>query len=471
MIAESLSTAPSQAPGDSPQTIHVKSSEIQVGDVCWRAQGPPVTGRGASPFRHAIHPGTGYPKTSKSSGKASYFRRYKRPGGNMGLRLSFGVGPLRASVPLTSRRRRRSSRPAQQGWQGTGEAYTPDQRHVRFQCGHHHRSQSAALECVAKRRAQIEHGNNLHLVTKVLDTPESRQRAAERAEQKARRQEERAAQRQEAARQRAERRASAPAGQAFPLAESAQVSSGPPRIENTVMTGYPSPGWQPPPAQPRKSWPARHKAWTAVLGILGIFVVLGVIGAIAGPPKPKLTASAGAIPASTSSSPTPTPTTSPPAAPLTTTASVTGRHPRTGGKVGVSVVTAPHARITVIAHFEAGDREKTARADSTGSHTFWFPVGSAPPGVRVTVVVRVSAHGQKRSSRVWFTPRQPPPPPAPKATTAPAPPTGCYPKTDGGNCYEPGEFCRTSDQGMRGVAEDGEAIICENNDGLRWEPA
>ena len=215
----------------------------------------------------------------------------------MGLRLSFGVGPLRASVPLTSRRRRRRRRstPAQRGWQGTGEAHTPDGRHVRFQCGHHHRSQSAALECVAKRQAQIEHGNNLHLVTKVLDTPESRLRAAERAEQKARRQEERAAQRQDAARQRAERtgvrRESAPAGQAFHLADSAKVSSdhlsGPPRIENTVMTGYPSPGLQPPsPQPPRKSWPARHKVWTAVLGLLGIFVVLGVIGAIAGPPKP-----------------------------------------------------------------------------------------------------------------------------------------------------------------------------------------
>jgi len=47
--------------------------------------------------------------------------------------------------------------------------------------------------------------------------------------------------------------------------------------------------------------------------------------------------------------------------------------------VGVSVVTAPHARITVIAHFETGDREKTARADSTGWHTFWFPLGSARP--------------------------------------------------------------------------------------------
>jgi hypothetical protein len=172
-------------------------------------------------------------------------------------------------------------------------------------------------------------------------------------------------------------------------------------------------------------------------------------------------------------SPSPTSTTSPPPPPLTSTASVTRRHPLTGTKVGVLVSTVPGARITVVAHFAAGDRKKTARADSTGLRKFWFSVGSAPPGVRVTVVVRVSAHGQKRSTRTWFSPRQPPPPPAPP-TTAPAPPpqpSGCHPMTSSGNCYEPGEFCPHADAGMSGVAGDGEAIICEDNNGLRWEPA
>ena len=94
------------------------------------------------------------------------------------------------------RRRRSRRRSAPWGWQGTGEAYTPDGRHVLFQCGHHHRTQAAMLECVPTRQRQIERGTNLHLVTKVLDTPESRQRAAEREAQKARRQQERSAQRQ-----------------------------------------------------------------------------------------------------------------------------------------------------------------------------------------------------------------------------------------------------------------------------------
>jgi hypothetical protein len=69
------------------------------------------------------------------------------------------------------------------------------------------------------------------------------------------------------------------------------------------------------------------------------------------------------------------------------------------------------------------------------------------------------------------------PPPqttAPQTTApaaAPATSSGCYPLTNSGNCYEPGEYCRNSDHGLSGVAGDGEKIICEDNDGWRWEPA
>jgi hypothetical protein len=58
--------------------------------------------------------------------------------------------------------------------------------------------------------------------------------------------------------------------------------------------------------------------------------------------------------------------------------------------------------------------------------------------------------------------------PAPPASTAPA---SCHPLSDEGTCYEPGEYCRDADHGMSGVAGNGEAITCEDNDGWRWEPA
>jgi hypothetical protein len=63
---------------------------------------------------------------------------------------------------------------------------------------------------------------------------------------------------------------------------------------------------------------------------------------------------------------------------------------------------------------------------------------------------------------------------APPATTAPPPAAttaGCYPVSNAGTCYEPGEFCRNSDHGVTGRAGDGEAITCADNNGWRWEPA
>ena len=61
--------------------------------------------------------------------------------------------------------------------------------------------------------------------------------------------------------------------------------------------------------------------------------------------------------------------------------------------------------------------------------------------------------------------------PAAAPTQAAPPPAGCHPVSDEGTCYEPGEYCRDDDHGTSGVAGDGEEIICEDNDGWRWEPA
>jgi large repetitive protein len=55
----------------------------------------------------------------------------------------------------------------------------------------------------------------------------------------------------------------------------------------------------------------------------------------------------------------------------------------------------------------------------------------------------------------------PPPPPAPAM---------CHPTTSSGNCYKAGEFCPAADHGHTGVAGNGEAIVCEDNNGWRWEP-
>jgi hypothetical protein len=72
---------------------------------------------------------------------------------------------------------------------------------------------------------------------------------------------------------------------------------------------------------------------------------------------------------------------------------------------------------------------------------------------------------------------QAPASPAPAQSTQPttppaaATPAGCYPLSNEGTCYEPGEYCRNADHGISGMAGDGEAITCEDNNGWRWEPA
>lgn len=97
--------------------------------------------------------------------------------------------------------------------------------------------------------------------------------------------------------------------------------------------------------------------------------------------------------------------------------------------------------------------------------------GYDPNAAVAAPLMHVAAQaGPACPAAVQSTPVQTSPTAAP-VTAASSAPAGCYPLTDGGNCYEPGEYCRNSDHDMSGVAGDGEAIICEDNDGWRWEPA
>jgi hypothetical protein len=61
--------------------------------------------------------------------------------------------------------------------------------------------------------------------------------------------------------------------------------------------------------------------------------------------------------------------------------------------------------------------------------------------------------------------------PRPTPVSQPSTAASCHPLSNEGTCYEPGEFCRDSDRGAMGLAGDGEKIVCEDNNGWRWEPA
>ncbi len=173
-------------------------------------------------------------------------------------------------------------------------------------------------------------------------------------------------------------------------------------------------------------------------------------------------------------------------------AQATRPHPRDHSTVGVTVTTVPHAQVTAVDAWPVINGQRASgRANAQGKRTLRFRVGNAPPGVQVMIDVHISRNGQKGSCQASFMPRaalaaavQSPPPAAPSSPPHPAPPpttaappppppppaTSCHPLTNGGKCYEPGEFCRDSDHGVTGLAGDGETIRCEDNDGWRWEP-
>ena len=239
------------------------------------------------------------------------------------------------------------------------------------------------------------------------------------------------------------------------------------------------PPWR---AAPRKrAWPWRHPIWSAVIAVLAIFVLLVIIGSVASPPSTQTSHSA---PAPTRTQ-TPTPAVVPAtvAVPPTCQALASSRRPRDHTTVTITVSTAAHALVAATGPLALASGESArGRANASGLRAVRFRVGDATPGVQVVITVRVSRHGSKATCRTSLRPRKVKPvqvaappslAPAPSSPAVAPPPTttSCYPRSDSGTCYKPGEFCRTSDHGMTGVAGDGEKIICEDNDGWRWEPA
>jgi hypothetical protein len=199
--------------------------------------------------------------------------------------------------------------------------------------------------------------------------------------------------------------------------------------------------WQPPewryrqvngPPQPPhgQSWPARHKALTGLFAGLAL-VIIAVAAHSGGSSSPGSGTSAG----------------------LTTTASATATetpsHPATR--------TAAAARRTQPQETHAATATPPAPTTPAPAPTTHVAAPTTPASAPTT-------HAAAPTTSAPTTP----PAVAPSTSAAPA---GCHPLTNSGKCYEPGEFCRAADHGTSGVAGDGEAITCENNDGWRWEPS
>jgi hypothetical protein len=246
----------------------------------------------------------------------------------------------------------------------------------------------------------------------------------------------------------------------------------------SIPRGQPSPQNSPPGIRWR--WPRRHPVWAALIAIV---VVLIIIGATTNNKPTKVSNTAtDAVPHSIA---TPTVRSSP----LECRAQASSKRPRDHTTVTIKVHTEAHAKVTATSP-DAPLRNKkvTGSSNTNGNWTLRLRIGNATPGTRVVVTVRVSRHGSTGDCQTSFRPRaaavsaatapatQPAasPSPAPVATQPVASPTtaaSCYPLSDEGTCYEPGEYCRDDDHGVSGVAGDGEKIVCADNDGWRWEPA
>jgi hypothetical protein len=226
------------------------------------------------------------------------------------------------------------------------------------------------------------------------------------------------------------------------------------------------------PLSNKRRWPRRHPVWSAIIAFAALLIIIAAVSTPAAHPgrttADRKTASTAAR------------------APLTCHARASQTRPRDHGTVRIRIHTVPHAQVTAIRLRPERSWSAAGQSSKTGERRFRLRVGGAAPGVRLVVTVHVSKGGRSGSCRASMWPRpavvaaakaappSPAPAPAAQPTTtapAPAPSPSCYPLSDEGTCYEPGEFCRDSDQGMSGIAGNGTPITCENNNGLRWEPS
>jgi hypothetical protein len=236
--------------------------------------------------------------------------------------------------------------------------------------------------------------------------------------------------------------------------------------------GYPNPGSRPPQPPGRRPAARRRVGWLVLAALACLFIVVAVTL------NPK---SAGAKHPVQAPTPTPRSTVAQAVrqATLRCQARAQRRRPRDRTTVRIRVRTAARAQVTAISRRTPLRQHASGRASAAGTWSMRFRVGDARPGARIVIAVRVSRHGHAATCRASLRPRRiavvaTRPHPRSTASAAPPPPSpspaSCYPLSDEGTCYEPGEYCRDSDHGASGVAGDGERIVCEDNDGWRWEP-
>lgn len=109
----------------------------------------------------------------------------------------------------------------------------------------------------------------------------------------------------------------------------------------------------------------------------------------------------------------------------------------------------------------------SASATSTVVSIAPAPTSSSPAAAPTSPAAPQTTHAAVHTSAAPAHTSQPPKTSQPVHTTAKA--QSCYPRASSGNCYKPGEFCPKADHGESGIDADGDPIVCEDNNGWRWE--
>lgn len=132
-----------------------------------------------------------------------------------------------------------------------------------------------------------------------------------------------------------------------------------------------------------------------------------------------------------------------------------------GEKISVKVTPKYAGDLTGTVTVKAGGTTVAVFRLNSGRGSYTFTSKKLTAG-KYTLVATYGGNGDYAGSRS-----------AGKSLTVSAPPPpkpACYPLSDEGTCYEPGEYCRDDDHGVHGIAGNGEPIVCEDNNGWRWEP-
>jgi hypothetical protein len=139
-------------------------------------------------------------------------------------------------------------------------------------------------------------------------------------------------------------------------------------------------------------------------------------------------------------------------------------------------ITAAAALLLIIVLAVGGGKSRSTGNTAPTAATMASSVAKTPPTAKKTPPKNAPTAVASSQAAAPSTPAPTTHAAAPATSRAPVPPASaapvsCHPLTNGGKCYEAGETCRNVNHGMTGVAGDGEAISCQNNDGWHWEQA